>query len=123
MARKRTDPVYLWRAILQAGGIDAYIEAQLAERGVKVEKKETAGMSARVSPSTVDQSRYGSIRAVISSVSNYPISPEAAVNAVGDFLSSLLVGFLWSTFNVQTAFTASALLFFAGALLILRLRI
>jgi len=46
----------------------------------------------------------------------------AAVNAVGDFLSSLLVGFLWSTFNVQTAFTASALLFFAGALLILRLR-
>src|SRR5437588_732273 len=47
MARKRTDPVYLWRAILQAGGIDAYIEAQLAERGVKVEKKETAGMSAR----------------------------------------------------------------------------
>src|SRR5260370_4721804 len=46
----------------------------------------------------------------------------AAVNAVGDFLSSLLVGFLWSTFNVQTAFPASALLFFAGALLILRLR-
>ena len=46
----------------------------------------------------------------------------AAVNAVGDFLSSLLVGFLWSAFNVQTAFTASAILFFAGALLILRLR-
>ena len=46
----------------------------------------------------------------------------AAVNAVGDFLSSLLVGFLWSAFNVRTAFTASAILFFAGALLILRLR-
>jgi MFS family permease len=46
----------------------------------------------------------------------------AAVNAVGDFISSLLVGFLWSAFNVQTAFTASAVLFFAGALLILRLR-
>ena len=46
----------------------------------------------------------------------------AAVNAAGDFLSSLLVGFLWSAFNVQTAFTASAILFFAGALLILRLR-
>jgi MFS family permease len=46
----------------------------------------------------------------------------AAVNAVGDFVSSLLVGFLWSAFNVQTAFTASALLFFTGALLILRLR-
>jgi len=46
----------------------------------------------------------------------------AAVNAVGDFVSSLLVGFLWSAFNVQTAFTASAILFFAGALLIFRLR-
>jgi len=46
----------------------------------------------------------------------------AAVNAVGDFLSSLLVGFLWSAFNVQTAFTASAVLLFAGALLIFRLR-
>src|SRR2546422_503898 len=46
----------------------------------------------------------------------------AAVNAVGDFLSSLLVGFLWSAFNVQTAFGASALLFIIGAILILRLR-
>ncbi len=46
----------------------------------------------------------------------------AAVNAVGDFLSSLLVGFLWSAFNVQTAFSFSALLFFAGALLVFRLR-
>jgi len=41
---------------------------------------------------------------------------------VGDFLSSVVVGFLWSAFSVQIAFTASALLFFAGALLILRLR-
>jgi MFS family permease len=46
----------------------------------------------------------------------------AAVNAVGDFVSSLLVGFLWSAFNVRTAFTASAILFFAGAVLISRLR-
>ena len=46
----------------------------------------------------------------------------AAVNAVGDFVSSLLVGALWSAFSVQTAFAASALLFFAGAILILRLR-
>jgi MFS family permease len=46
----------------------------------------------------------------------------AAVNAVGDFVSSLLVGFLWSAFNVQTAFTVSAILFFAGAVLILQLR-
>jgi MFS family permease len=46
----------------------------------------------------------------------------AAVNAVGDFVSSLLVGSLWSVFNVQTAFAASTILFFAGAILILRLR-
>jgi MFS family permease len=46
----------------------------------------------------------------------------AAVNAVGDFVSSLLVGFLWSSFGVQTAFTTSAVLFFLGAVLILRLR-
>ena len=46
----------------------------------------------------------------------------AAVNAVGDFVSSLLVGALWSVFSVQAAFAASALLFFAGTILILRLR-
>src|SRR5438067_951978 len=46
----------------------------------------------------------------------------AAVNAVGDFVSSLLVGSLWSAYNVQTAFAASAILFFAGGFLILRLR-
>lgn len=46
----------------------------------------------------------------------------AAVNAVGDFLSSLLVGFLWSAVSVQAAFASSSLLFFAGAILILRLR-
>jgi MFS family permease len=46
----------------------------------------------------------------------------AAVNAVGDFASSLLVGCLWSAFNVQIAFAASALLFVAGAIVIARLR-
>ena len=46
----------------------------------------------------------------------------AAVNAVGDFVSSLAVGALWSAFNVQTAFGASAVLFFAGAILVARLR-
>ena len=46
----------------------------------------------------------------------------AAVNAVGDFLSSLVVGFLWSAVSVRAAFSLSAVLFFAGALIILRLR-
>jgi MFS family permease len=46
----------------------------------------------------------------------------AAVNALGDFASSLLVGFLWSAFGVAIAFSVSAALFFAGAALILALR-
>jgi MFS family permease len=46
----------------------------------------------------------------------------AAVNAVGDFVSSLMVGVLWSAFSVETAFAASAVLFFLGAVMILRLR-
>jgi MFS family permease len=46
----------------------------------------------------------------------------AAVNAVGDFLSSFLVGLLWSAVSVKAAFSFSAFLFFLGALLILRLR-
>jgi len=46
----------------------------------------------------------------------------AAVNAVGDFLSSLMVGFLWSAVSAKAAFSFSAVLFFLGALLILRLR-
>lgn len=46
----------------------------------------------------------------------------AAVNAAGDFLSSLLVGFLWSAFSVKAAFALPAVLSFLGAFLILRLR-
>ena len=46
----------------------------------------------------------------------------AAVNAVGDFLSSLIVGALWSAFGIGVAFGFSAMLFTAGAILVLRLR-
>jgi MFS family permease len=46
----------------------------------------------------------------------------AAVNALGDFASSLIVGALWSAVNVQTAFGFSAALFLLGAVLILRVR-
>jgi MFS family permease len=46
----------------------------------------------------------------------------AAVNAVGDFVSSLLVGFLWAAFSVKIAFSMSAVLFFLGAFVIVRLR-
>lgn len=47
MARQRTDLVTLWRAIEQAGNIDAYIDQQLRERGFLVERKATEGMSKR----------------------------------------------------------------------------
>lgn len=46
----------------------------------------------------------------------------AAINAGGDFVSSLMVGFLWSALSVQAAFGVSAVLFFVGAVVILRLR-
>jgi MFS family permease len=46
----------------------------------------------------------------------------AAVNAVGDFLSSLVVGFLWAAVSARAAFSFSAVLFFLGTILILRLR-
>src|ERR1700722_10653168 len=46
----------------------------------------------------------------------------AAVNAGGDFLSSVMVGFLWSAFSVQAAFGASAVLFLVGAVMVLRLK-
>ena len=46
----------------------------------------------------------------------------AAINAVGDFVSSFIVGFLWSTVSAQAAFVTSMILFFVGAVLILRLR-
>jgi MFS family permease len=46
----------------------------------------------------------------------------AAVNAVGDFLSSLVVGLLWSAVSVSAAFTFSAVLSLLGTIIILRLR-
>lgn len=46
----------------------------------------------------------------------------ATVNGVGDFLSSIVVGALWTAFGTSVAFGYSAVLFAAGALLVLRLR-
>jgi len=46
----------------------------------------------------------------------------ATVNGVGDFLSSIVVGALWTAFGTAVAFGYSAVLFFAGALLVFRLR-
>ena len=42
-----SDPIALWRAIEQAGGVQAYVDAQLAERGFVVQRRETDKMSDR----------------------------------------------------------------------------
>ena len=42
----------------------------------------------------------------------------ATVNGIGDFVSSIIVGALWSAFGIAIGFSYSAVLFFAGALLI-----
>lgn len=46
----------------------------------------------------------------------------ATVNGVGDFLSSVVVGALWSTVGTAAAFGYSAILFSAGACLVLRIQ-
>jgi MFS family permease len=45
----------------------------------------------------------------------------ATVNGVGDFLSSIIVGALWTVFGTSVAFGYSAALFATGALLVVRL--
>ncbi len=45
----------------------------------------------------------------------------AAVNAIGDFVSSVAVGLLWSTLSPSIAFGVAGALFLAGAFLLLRL--
>ena len=47
----------------------------------------------------------------------------ATVNGIGDFLSSAIVGVLWSVAGTTVAFGYSAALFFAGAVLVARLRV
>jgi MFS family permease len=46
----------------------------------------------------------------------------ATVNGVGDFLSSIIVGTLWTAFGTSVAFGYSAVLFAAGAVMVLKLR-
>lgn len=46
----------------------------------------------------------------------------ATVNGAGDFLSSIIVGALWTAFGTSVAFGYSAVLFAAGAVLMLKLR-
>ena len=59
----------------------------------------------------VDESQHGMAFGVL-----------ATVNGVGDFLSSIIVGALWTAFGTTVAFGYSAALSLAGALLVLKLR-
>jgi MFS family permease len=45
----------------------------------------------------------------------------ATVNGIGDLVSSVVVGALWTLYGTSAAFTYSAILFVAGGLLVLRL--
>jgi MFS family permease len=45
----------------------------------------------------------------------------ATVNGVGDFLSSIIVGLLWSAFGSTLAFGYSALMFILGTMLVVRI--
>jgi MFS family permease len=47
----------------------------------------------------------------------------ATVNGIGDFLSSIIVGVLWTSFGTPAAFGYSAVLFALGALLVLQTRV
>jgi MFS family permease len=46
----------------------------------------------------------------------------AAVNAVGDFVSSVAIGVIWTSHSPSAAFGAAGALFAAGAILMFRLR-
>jgi len=46
----------------------------------------------------------------------------ATVNGVGDFMSSIIVGLLWTHVGITAAFGYSAVLFVLGALLVLKVR-
>jgi mannose/fructose/N-acetylgalactosamine-specific phosphotransferase system component IID len=45
----------------------------------------------------------------------------AMVNGIGDFVSSAVVGVLWTSFGTSIAFTYSAVLFIVGSWLVSRL--
>ena len=47
----------------------------------------------------------------------------ATVYGVGDFLSSIIVGALWSGLGVSVAFSYSTVLFIAGAILVARVKL
>ena len=45
----------------------------------------------------------------------------ATVNGAGDFVSSVMVGILWTSFGTTTAFAYSGIVFFAGGIMATRI--
>ncbi len=76
--------------------------------GIHVGMNETLEDS--LSAELVEESRHGMAFGVL-----------ATVNGVGDFISSVAVGALWSAFGVRVAFGYSLVLFLAGAVLVGRI--
>jgi MFS family permease len=76
--------------------------------GIHVGMNETLEDS--LSAELVEESRHGMAFGVL-----------ATVNGVGDFISSVAVGALWSAFGVRVAFSYSLVLFLAGAVLVWRI--
>ena len=89
-------PATLWTmaAVFVIGGIYIAIEETLED-----------SMCAEL----VDESHHGMAFGVL-----------ATVNGLGDFVSSVAVGVLWSAFGTNVAFGYSAVLFFLGALVVSR---
>nr|MBP6307688.1 MFS transporter [Opitutaceae bacterium] len=90
-------PLGLWTlaAVFVAGGIYVAIEETLED-----------ALCAELVPAELHGMAFGVL---------------ATVNGVGDFLSSVIVGALWSACGVATAFGYSAVLFAAGSFLVLRM--
>jgi MFS-type transporter involved in bile tolerance (Atg22 family) len=93
-----TLPLGLWTLALVfvAGGIYVAVEETLEDS---------------LCAELVDEAQHGMAFGVL-----------ATVNGAGDFLSSVVVGTLWSTAGVTVAFGYSFLLFLAGAGLVLGVR-
>ena len=89
-------PVSLWTmaAIFIVGGIYIAIEETLED-----------SMCAEL----VEESHHGMAFGVL-----------ATVNGIGDFISSIVVGLLWTAFGTAVAFGYSAALFFLGAIVVAR---
>lgn len=119
-----SDRVRNRRAVLAAGyGLAAAMAALLATEPASIPLLALVFVVAGIVVG-VEEALEDSVAAEMVSRSQHGMAfgSLAAVNAVGDFGSSLLVGFLWSWHSAGLAFAAAGLLFLAGTILVLRLR-